>query len=216
MKSDAELKQDVEAELAWDPAIKAAAIGVAVKDGVVTVSGHLENYAEKWAVEDALRRIGGVKAIALELDVALSPDHHRSDTDIANAAQAALKWHALIPPSAVRVTVSNGWITLDGEMDWEYQRKSAENALRNLKGVMGITNLIKLKPRPLISDLQQRVQSALTRQAIREAKKLDIQFKDGTVTLKGAVHSWHERDAVAGALWSVPGVRLVINELTIG
>lgn len=148
MKTDADIKRDVEAELAWDPAIKASGIGVAVKDGVVSLGGHLETYSEKWAVEKALRRVQGVKAIALELDVRLSPDHVRSDTDIAQAAETALKWHTLVPVDAVRLTVDNGWITLQGDLDWDFQRKSVEKAVRHLKGVVGVSNEVTLRFRP--------------------------------------------------------------------
>lgn len=215
MKTDAELKRDVEAELAWDPAIKSTAIGVAVKDGVVTLSGHLQTYPEKWAIEKALRRVSGVKAAALELDVRLSPDHQRSDTDIANAAENALKWHTQVPASAVRVIVDKGWITLQGELDWDYQRKSVEHALRNLVGVIGISDEITLKVRPTPAGLSQRIQEALTRQAVREARHIEVDVRDGTVTLRGQVHSRHEREAARGAAWSAPGVRAVVNELQI-
>lgn len=215
MKTDSEIKQNVQAELAWDPAVKSTAIGVAVKNGVVSITGHLDNYAEKWAVEKALRRVSGVKAIALELDVKLAPDHQRNDTDIANAAEQAITWHALVPENAVRLLVNKGWITAEGEVDWEYQRKSVETALRNIKGVVGVSNQIKIKAKAVQADLQRSIKDALTRQAMREADQIDIQIKDGTVTLKGNVHSWHERDAVQGAAWSAPGVRLVVNELKI-
>ncbi len=216
MKSDAELKRDIEAELAWDPMVRSNEIGVAVKDGVVTLSGHLETYSEKWAVEKVLRRVPGVKAIALELDVRLSPAHRRSDTDIAQAAELALTWHSLVPPEAVRVTVDNGWITLQGDVEWDFQRKSAEKALRDLRGVVGLSNEITIRRKATASGLEKRIEEALTRQAVRAAKHIDISVADGTVTLRGTVHSWQERDAAQGAAWSAPGVRRVTNELKIG
>lgn len=216
MKTDADTKRDVEAELAWDPAVKASAIGVAVKDGVVTLSGHLETYSEKWAVEKALRRVKGVKAVALELDVRLSPDHRRDDTDIAQAAELALQWHTLVPTDAVRVTVDKGWITLQGELDWEFQRHSVEKAVRNLKGVVGVSNEITLRARPAPTDVTQRITDALKRQLEREVGQLDIGLQGDTVTLRGKVHSWHEREAAEGAARAAPGVRRVVNELQIG
>jgi osmotically-inducible protein OsmY len=215
MKTDADLKRDVEAELAWDPAVKSTAIGVAVKDGVVTLAGHLETYSEKWAVEKALRRVEGVKAIALELDVRLSPDHLRGDTDIAQAAEHALKWHTLVPTDAIRLTVDKGWITLQGEVEWDFQRRSVEKAVRDLRGVVGLSNEIVIRQRATPADLKRRIQDALTRQAVREANHMEVNVKDGTVTLRGKVHSWRERDAAQGAAWSAPGVRVVINELTV-
>lgn len=216
MKTDADLRRDVEAELAWDPAVRSSEIGVAVKNGVVTLSGHPQTYSEKWAVEKALRRVQGVKAIALELDVRLSPDHQRSDTDIAQAAEQALKWHTLVPADAVRITVDKGWITLEGDLDWDFQRKSVEQAVRNLKGVVGVSDEITLRFRPAPGDIARRIAEALKRQTEREVKRLEIQMHDGTVTLRGTVHSWHERDAAQGAAWAVPGVRCVVNELQIG
>jgi osmotically-inducible protein OsmY len=215
MKTDSNLKRDVEAELAADPAVRSDAIGVVVKDGVVTVSGHLESYPEKWAVERALQRVAGVHAVALELDVRLSPQHRRSDTEIAQAAEHALQWHAMVPPEAVRVTVDQGWLTLQGELDWNYQRKSVEQMLRNLVGVVDVNNEITLKRRPLPENVQRTIAEALTRQAVRAAGHLDIVVQGGTVTLRGTVHSRQERDAARGAAWAVPGVSRVISELKI-
>lgn len=215
MKTDAQLKHDVTAELSWDPVIKPSTIGVAVKDGVVTVSGHLDTYAQKRAVEKALKRVQGVKALALELDVKLAANHKRNDTDIAEAAEHALKWQALLPANDLRVTVANGFVTVEGQLDWEYQRRSVDHVLRNLKGVTWLNNLITIKERPAPANLQERIRDALTRQAVREANKIEVEVKDGTVTLRGHVHSWQERDATQGAVWSAPGVQLIANELKI-
>ncbi|MEO8805536.1 MAG: BON domain-containing protein [Burkholderiaceae bacterium] len=215
MKTDAELKRAVEAELAWDPTVISTSIGVAAKNGVVTLTGHLETYAEKRAAEKALRRVTGVKAIALELDVRLSPEHRRSDTDIAAAAQSTLTWNTLVPDK-VRLTVDQGWVTLQGEVEWDFQRRSVEKAIRPLTGVLGISNEITLRPRVSPADLQQQITDALKRQVDREMKHLDIRVDGATVTLRGKVNSWHERDAASGIAWSAPGVRGVVNELTIG
>lgn len=215
MKTDAELKKDVIAELNWDPAVVSTAVGVGVKDGVVTVSGHLDNYAQKFAVEHALRRVHGIKAIALELDVKLSPQHKRSDTEIADAAEQALKWSALLPADKIRLTVENGLVTLQGQLDWEYERQSAEKAIRPLLGVVGIHNQITLKPRPVPADITNRITDALQRQALHEAKRVQIDVDGSTVTLHGQVHSWRERNAVQAAAWAAPGVQSVNNELRV-
>jgi osmotically-inducible protein OsmY len=215
MKTDSELKTDVVAELAWDPAVSPTAIGVAVKDGVVTLTGHLDTYAEKEAVARAVRRVEGVQAVALELDVRLSPQHQRSDTDIATSAELALKWHASVPAEAVRLTVDHGWVTMQGEVDWEFQRRSIENTIRPLKGVVGISNEIKLRERPQAADISRQIEDALKRQATREAQRIHVAIDGSTVKLTGAVHSWHEREAAQGVAWSAPGVRSVVNELRV-
>jgi osmotically-inducible protein OsmY len=216
VKTDADLKRAIEAELEWDPAIRATAIGVAVKDGVVTLTGHIETYAEKYAAEKLLRRVTGVKAIALELDVRLSPEHRRSDTDIALAAEQSLKWNTLVPDK-VRLTVDKGWVTLRGEVEWDFQRRSAERAVRSLTGVVGLSNEMTLKvPAVKPANLQSRIADALKRQLEREIQNIDIRVEGSTVTLRGHVNSWHERDAAGGAAWSAPGVRVVVNELRIG
>lgn len=215
MKTDAELKKDVVDELVWDPAVNANAVGVAVKDGVVTLTGHLETYAEKAAVERVLKRVVGVKAIALELDVRLAPGHVRSDTDIASAAEQALGWNSMVPAGKVRVIVDKGWVTLQGQFEWDYQRRSAEKTVRALVGVTGVSNEIIITPRAVPADVAHRIREALTRQVQREVKHLDVRVNGGTVTLHGEVHSWHERNAAQGAAWSAPGVVQVINELTL-
>jgi len=216
MKSDLQLKNDVTAELAWDPSINATAIGVAVKDGIVTVSGHLQTYAEKIAVQKALRRVAGVKAIAIELDVLLSATHRRSDTELAAAAEGVLRGHASIPADRIRLLVDKGWITLQGEVEWDYQRRAVEKALRPLIGVVGITDEIELKPQVSSKDVQRGIREALARQSEREARHIEVSASGSTITLRGTVHSWQERDAACGAAWSSPGVSRVINEVRVG
>jgi len=215
MKTDADLKRDVSAELAWDPAVRSTAIGVAVKDGVVTLTGHIDTFAEKHAASRAVQRVAGVKAVALELDVRLSPDHKRSDTDIATSAEHALKWSTSVPAQAINLTVDHGWVTLRGEVEWDYQRRSVEKAIRPLIGVVGISNDIKLRVRPQATDLARNIESALLRQAIREARHIEVAVDGNTVKLTGTVHSWHERAAAQGVAWSAPGVHSVVNELRI-
>lgn len=216
MKTDSQLKRDVMDELAWDPAVSANAIGVAVKDGVVTLSGHLDTFAEKVAVQRAVRRVTGVRAMAIELDVKLAPQHQRSDTEIAAAAEHALRWNIVVPADRVRATVEQGWVQLTGEVDWDYQRQAAYKSVRSLTGVVGVSNEITLRQRTTPADLAQRIEEALKRQALREAHRVQVTVENGTVTLKGSVHSWQERDAAQGAAWSAPGVRDVVNQLTLG
>lgn len=216
MKTDADLKRDVTDELAWDPAVDSTAVGVAVKDGVVTLTGHIDTFAQKHAVARAVRRVTGVKAIAIELDVKLAPGHQRSDTEIAQSAEHALKWNTLVPVDKVRLVVDHGWVTLRGEVDWEFQRRTIEKAIRPLMGVVGLSNEITLRVRPVAANVSQRIEQALTRQAIREAKHIHVGVDGTTVKLTGTVHSWQERDAAQGVAWTAPGVRAVINELNVG
>jgi osmotically-inducible protein OsmY len=215
MKTDSELKKDVESELLWDPLIPEARIGVAVNDGVVTLTGHLDTYAEKIAVKRAVERVGGAKAIAVELDVIPSGIHQRSDTEIAAAAEHALSWNTSVPQDRVKITVEKGWVTLSGELDWNFQRRAVERMIRPLKGVAGITDNIRLKALPVPVNLSNRIQDALTRQAVREARRIEISMDGSVVTLRGRVHSWAERNAAEGATWSAPGVSRVNNELTV-
>lgn len=216
MKTDAQLKLDVTRELEWDPSINAAHVGVAAQDGVVTLTGHLDTYAEKYAVERAVQRVEGVRAIAVELDVKLSPGHKRSDSEIAAAAETALKWNVLIPAEHIRVKVEKGWVALTGEVDWDYQRSSAEKAVRGLTGVVGVGNSITLKPALTPADVSTRIREALERHARREAKHVEVVVSGSTVTLRGYVDSWAEREAASGAVWAAPGIGRVVNELRVG
>lgn len=214
MKTDAQLQKDILAELAWDPAINATDVGVIVKDGVVTLAGHLTNYAEKYAAERAARRVSGVKAMAVEIEVRLSPSYKRGDSDIAAAAKRALEWNVTVPDT-IQLKVENGWITLSGEAEWDYQRKAAERSVRDLFGVVGVTDLVKVKPKVSPSDIEKGVRDALVRQAEQEASQLQIKVDGTIVTLRGKVHSWTELRAAQSAAWAAPGVSSVVNELTV-
>jgi len=214
-KTDATLKHDIEAELEWDPAISGSSIGVAVKNGVATLTGHIDTFAEKRAIEKALQRVSGVRAIALELDVRLAPGHRRSDTDIAESVEQALKWNTLVPVNRIRVTVDKGWVTLQGEVEWDYQRRAAEAAVRPLIGVVGMSNNLTIVPKVTPVKLQTRIAEALRRQVEREIDRLEVKVDGGKVTLRGKVNSWHERAAAQGVAWSAPGVHSVINELEV-
>ncbi|MBB3641835.1 MULTISPECIES: BON domain-containing protein [Variovorax] len=215
MKTDTQLRNDIQAELNWAPEVKSSDIGVIVKDGVVTLTGHLSSYAEKYAVERAVQRVYGVKALAVELTVKLPFDNQRTDADIALAAERALEWNALVPDGKIHPMVEKGWLSLTGEVEWDYQRSAAEVAVRDLMGVTGVSNLVKVKPRVSPADVEKKIHDALSRQADREARKLSIAVDGSHVTLRGTVHSWSERDAVQGAAWSTPGVTVVVNDLLV-
>jgi osmotically-inducible protein OsmY len=215
MKTDSELKKDVLAELAWDPVVPEARVGVSVNDGVVTLTGHLDSYSEKIAARRAVERVGEVKALAMEIDVIPLGVHQRSDTEIAAAVDHALSWNTSVPKERIKVTVEKGWVTLGGEVDWNFQRRAVERLVRPLKGVVGISDNISIKTAAVPTNLTNRIQDALVRQAMREAKRIEIATDGGVVTLSGQVHSWAERSAVEGATWSAPGVSRVNNLLTV-
>lgn len=215
MKSDEQLKKDVEAELEWDAAINATHIGVAVKDGVVTLAGHLDTFTEKRLVERAVQRVAGLRALAVELDVKLAADHVRNDSEIARGIETAFQWSTLVPADRIKVKVEDGWVTLTGDVEWDYQRNKAESAVRPLIGVVGITNRISLKAPASPTNITNRIRDALKRQAEREANAIEVTVQDGTVTLEGTVHSWVERAAVQGAAYSAPGIAQVVNKLHV-
>ena len=215
MKTDNQLLDDIQSELAWDPSFNAADVGVIVKDGVATLTGHLSTYAEKYAVERAVQRVHGVKALAVELSVKLPFDHERTDAEIAMATERALEWNVLVPEDKIRPMVEKGWITLSGQVEWEYQRRAAESAVRNLMGVKGVSNLVNVTPKVRPADVEKKIHDALARQAEREARQLAITVDGSQVTLRGKVHSWAERNAVQGAAWAAPGVSLVVNDLAV-
>jgi osmotically-inducible protein OsmY len=215
MKTDAQLKDDVLAELAWDPSIRSSDIGVIVKDGVVTLTGHLDSYARKRAAERAAQRVKGVVALATELTVKLPAGRERTDADIAMAAERALEWNVLVPDGRIKVMSGAGWITLTGEVEWEFQRVAADEAVHNLLGVTGVSNLITLTPRFTAIEVGSKIHEALARQADREARRIEVHVDGSQVTLRGNVHSWAERKAAQGAAWSAPGVAAVINNLTV-
>ncbi|MDL2337768.1 MAG: BON domain-containing protein [Pseudomonadota bacterium] len=215
MKTDAQIKADVTRELEWDTSINSSNVGIAVNHGIVTLSGHLDTYAEKYAIERAVQRVEGVKAVAIELDVKLAPDHKRSDSEIAQAIETAFKWHVFIPGDRIRVKVERGWVTLNGEVDWEYQRAATEKNVRPVMGVVGVTNQITLKAQIPPSDITHRIQEALKRHAEREARNVEVSVNGSIVTLRGKVDSWPERMAAQGATWSAPGITQVVNELRV-
>ncbi|AJG19759.1 BON domain-containing protein [Cupriavidus basilensis] len=216
MKSDAQLKQDVCEELEWDPEIRAESIGVQVNEGVVTLSGQLDSFAAKHAVEEAVRRVFGVGAVVVELDVRLSPDEQRPDADIARGIENALMWNAAIPADTIRVMVEHGAVTLTGEVDHGYQRAAAADMVRRVRGVTSIANGVSVRPTVVPTDLAKRITNALSRQAIADASHLNIAVAGGTVTLSGTLRNWAEIRAARETAWSAPGVTQVVDRMTVG
>lgn len=213
MKTDSELRRDVERELELEPSVDERRIGVAVLDGIVTLTGEVRSYAEKWQAERTVERVSGVRGVVDELEV--KPATERSDIDIARAAADVLKWNVLVPSDRIKVRVENGWLTLEGDVEWEYQRRAAERAVRNLPGVKGISNLIVVKPRVEPSDVRRKIEEAFEREAAIDAQHIDVAVNGSEVTLSGRVRSWAERHAAEKAAWSVPGVTAVHNYLTV-
>jgi osmotically-inducible protein OsmY len=213
--SDTTLRQTIIDELEWEPSIEAAHVGVAVDKGVVTLSGHVASYAEKLAVEKAVRRIKGVHAIAEELEVRYAGMKQTADDQIAKRVLDILAWQAFVPKDSVKVKVERGWVTLTGQVDWFYQKSEAEKSVRKLSGVAGIVNLIELKTRVEAGDVKKRIQDALKRNAEIEAKNIRVSVTGGKVTLEGKVDAWAERERVERTVWSAPGVIAVDDRIVI-
>ncbi len=215
MKNDLELRRDILDELEWEPSIDAAGIGVAAHDGIITLTGSAKSYTEKLAAGRATERVQGVKAIANDIEVRLPGTAERIDADIARAAVDTLSWRTSMPEGRIKVAVTKGWITLEGEVDWQYQKDIASEAVRHLVGVKGVTNLIELKPRVSATDVQSRIEVAFRRSAELDAKKVRVETQDGKITLRGDVRSWSERQEAERTAWSAPGVTQVENLIAI-
>lgn len=215
MKSDLQLKQDVMNELNWDPAVNDAEIGVQVEDGVVTLSGHLDSFAEKHAAQEAVQRIVGVRALAVEIDVRLPDECRRTDADIGRAVANVFTWNTLIPSDHIKIEVEHGEVTLTGQVDWHYQRVAAERVVVGLLGVTGVKNALVLRPQADKQDLTQRIKEAIERQAVDDAAQVTVTVKNGTVTLGGSLRTWVERESAFNAAWAAPGVENVVNNIMI-
>ena len=215
MKTDSELQRDVLDELAWEPSVDAAEIGVSVKNGVVILNGTVKSLNEKWTAERVAQRVDGVRAVTDELVVKLAGDSHYSDADIAQAAVNALDWNASVPRNRIKVLVENGWVTLDGSVEYHFQKDVAEGAIRNLKGVKGVSNMIAMKPRVSAGDVIHAIKKALHRAAQVDAEKISVEANAGKVILRGNVRTWAEREEAERAAWAAPGVSAVQNDIGI-
>jgi osmotically-inducible protein OsmY len=214
--TDLELKRNVESELNWEPSVNAAEIGVAVKDSIVTLTGHVQSYWQKIAAERAASRVSGAKAVVNELEIRLPSSSERTDEDIARAAVNALNWSISVPPDRIKVKVSKGWITLEGTVEWQYQKAAAEKAVRDLVGAKGVVNLVDVKPRASTVEVKAAIEAALKRSAEVDASHIKVEADGDKVTLRGTVRSWSEREEAERAAWRSPGVRSVDNRITIG
>lgn len=215
MKTDLELQQDVLDEIAWDPVLHSSAISVRVRNGIVTLTGYVADYGRKLAAERAVKRVKDVKAVIIELEIMLPHAKMQVDTAIMEAALNALKWNSFVPEDNIQMKVENGWITLDGEVEWQFQRESAAAALENLMGVKGVSNHIKVKPRVSLAVVKEGIRRALERSAGIEADAIDVITEGGRILLRGKVRSWGERNQVEKAVWATPGVTDVKDELLI-
>jgi osmotically-inducible protein OsmY len=215
MKTDSEIQQAVLRELKWDTRVEETDVGVAVHGGVVTLTGTVSSWAKRVAAQEAAHRVGGVLDVANDIEVEL-PGSDKSDTDIARAVRTALEWDVFVPEKRIQSTVSHGWVTLEGDVDYWTQRDDAERAVRNLSGVRGVANKIEIKPPKVIpQEVRRSIEEALERHAEREARRIELDVRDGRVSLTGVVHSWAEREAVIGAARGTPGVRTVDPHLRI-
>ena len=215
MTTDAQLQTSVLDELKWRPSVNAAHIGVTAKNGVVTLTGQVAHYAEKSAAEEAAKGVYGVKGLANDIAVEMLGSLKRTDQDLAEAALNAIEWDYEVPNDKVKVVVKNGWVTLTGTLDWQYQKDAAARSVRNLMGVIALTNDIKIKPEAKGTDVKSKIEDAFRRNADLEARRINVSTDNGIVALTGSVASWAERDQAVWAAWSAPGVTTVKNEITI-
>lgn len=215
MKTDKQLKNDILAELRWEPSINAEQIGVEVKDGVVTLAGHVDSYVEKWAAEKAAQRVSGVRGLAVEMDVNLPGLSERSDGDIASSASSVLDWTTYLPKDAIKIQVEGGWVTLSGDVQWQYQRAAAMEAVRNLMGVKGISNDISLKASVSASGVKTDILEALKRRAIVGSQKIKVEVSGADVTLSGTVDNWSERELARHTAWNTTGVTNVQDDIVV-
>lgn len=213
MKTDRQIQQDVLSELAWDPSINAAHIGVQVDDSIVTLSGKINNLADKWRIEKAARRVHGVKGMAIDLKVEMVGESVRSDSDIAHTAKMVLDWNPALPKNSVEIMVEKGWITLTGQLEWNYQREIAQKVVSHLVGVTGVSNQLAIKASISNVEIKEKITNALLRQSVDEAKKVKVSVNQSEVVLSGMVSNWVSREMIKNAAWMAKGVSSVIDEM---
>jgi len=215
MTTDTEIQKNVMEELKWDPIMQSAEIGAIVQDGIVTLVGYVDNYSQRLAAENAVKRVKDVRAVAIDIAISLPDDQRRSDTDLAAAALNALKWSSFVPEDKIRLKVDGGWITMEGEVEWQFQKESAYSAVSDLIGVHGVINRINVRPNITPVIVKDVIKKALERSADIEADSINISTDGGRIVLKGKVRSWAERKEVERAVWATPGVIEVKDELII-
>lgn len=213
--SDSSLRQDIFDELEYEPSIDAANVGVAVKDGIVTLTGNVASFAQRMSLRDAVLRVKGVNAVVQEIEVVPAGAHAVTDEEIARRTVNMLSWNVVVPENTVQVEVRQGWVQLTGNVEWQYQKDAAESAIWRMPGVIGVSNNIKIVPAVTPVDIKKRIEAAFKRDAALEAQAVTVSVTGGTVKLEGRVNAWTERRAAARAAWSAPGVRVVENHITV-
>ena len=214
MKTDTQLQKDVMDEIKWEPSATAAQIGVTASNGIVKLTGEVASYAEKWAVEKAAQRVEGVKGLAEDMTIKPFGEHVKNDTEIAAAAVSSLKWHVWVP-GGIQATVAQGWVTLKGTVDWDYQRTAAHDSICFMPGVKGVTNEITVKPTVEPTGVKTAIEKAFVRSAELDATTVKVAANGGAVTLSGSVRTWGEKDQAASAAWNAPGVDSVTNDIAV-
>ena len=215
MKTDLEIQKNVMEELRWDPILNASEIGVAVKNGIVTLSGTIDSYFKKEEAENAAKRVAGVRAVATDIEVSSLISQGKSDTEIAREIGEALKYNSAVKEDKIKIKVDNGWVTLEGQVNWEYEKIAVRTAVKNIAGIKGMANLIRIKPTATSKDLQKKIQSAFQRHASLDAQRIRVTIEGNKAILSGKVRSWIEKSDAEDVTWRAPGITSVENQLMI-